>query len=304
MRVRLLVLIVLCLLTVACHREGAKAVAVDPSLLNLVPPDAAALAGVRVDKVKETPLYGRYVANLKLPGLERFVSQTGFDPRQNLYELLVVPSGEQTLVLARGKFQSGGGQPKLDMLDGQRVPQTTYKKFTLFGDERGSVVFLNSSVAAAGPAAPLKAFLDRRDGGKLGPSRELLALLQQVPDERQAWAVTLRGIAPLAGMPQTGAGAMLLQLVQGIDQGMASADFRQGMAIYANANFGAPEEAQRLRDAVRATVGLARLNTPEDKPELLRAYDAVKTELDGKTVKVEAALPFELLESMARLVPR
>ena len=88
--------------------------AVDSQLLNLVMPDATVVAGVNVTQAKTSP-FGQYVLSQIQPNdpkLQELVTLTGFDPRQDVNELLVASDSSQTsgpqsktgLVLATGIF--------------------------------------------------------------------------------------------------------------------------------------------------------------------------------------------------------
>src|SRR5271157_3190399 len=84
--------------------------AADPTLLNLVMPDAKVLAGVNVQQAKGTQ-FGQYILN-ELQShdaeMQKLVTLTGFDPRKDVIELLVasdgVPGGKTGLALAKGTF--------------------------------------------------------------------------------------------------------------------------------------------------------------------------------------------------------
>ncbi len=84
--------------------------AADPTLLNLVMPDAKVLAGVNVQQAKGTQ-FGQYILNelqTHDADLQKLVTLTGFDPRRDVSELLVasdgVPGGKTGLALAKGTF--------------------------------------------------------------------------------------------------------------------------------------------------------------------------------------------------------
>src|SRR5260370_26636387 len=84
--------------------------AADPTLLNLVMPDAKVLAGVNVQQAKGTQ-FGQYILN-ELQShdaeMQKLVTLTGFDPRRDVIELLVAsdgtPGSRSGLALAKGTF--------------------------------------------------------------------------------------------------------------------------------------------------------------------------------------------------------
>ncbi|MDQ1471264.1 MAG: hypothetical protein QOJ99_2744, partial [Bryobacterales bacterium] len=74
---------------------SASAFAADQQLLNLVMPDAQIMAGANVTTAKISP-FGQYLltqigANDK--GLQDFITKTGFDPRQDVTEILAASTG-------------------------------------------------------------------------------------------------------------------------------------------------------------------------------------------------------------------
>ncbi len=62
---------------------------IDNVLAKLVPADSQSLFGARMDLLKSTPLYTKLVTGQKLESLDSFVTETGFDPRRDVRELLV-----------------------------------------------------------------------------------------------------------------------------------------------------------------------------------------------------------------------
>ena len=80
--------------------------------------------------------------------------------------------------MVRGKFAPGELEPKLEH---QGATRTRYKSYNLFGDERRSVFFMNSSTALAGSTPVLKSIIDNRDSSKLGIPETLKPLVQAVP---------------------------------------------------------------------------------------------------------------------------
>ncbi|MGH9695835.1 MAG: hypothetical protein ACRD5Z_16910, partial [Bryobacteraceae bacterium] len=137
-----------------CTRKPAMGVFVDPAFGPLVAPDPKLLAGVRLDTVRETPLYKQLNGQLDLDRrLDLFSRRTGLDPRKDLWQVLVISNGQDILVMARGKFTTGEMEPELGALGSER---TTYKDYTLIGNPRTSVVFINAGVAVAGTQQALK----------------------------------------------------------------------------------------------------------------------------------------------------
>ena len=98
------------LLTFALVASSTSFAAVDAGLLALVPPDAQVASGVHVDTSRVSP-FGQFVlAHMQANSaqLQTIIDQTGFDPRNDVTEVLCASNGNQPqpsfLVLARGTF--------------------------------------------------------------------------------------------------------------------------------------------------------------------------------------------------------
>ena len=92
---------------------AASGFAADSQLLNLVMPDAQVMAGINVVNAQMSPL-GQFLLNKfsatpgNLDSLQKFIQETGFDPRTDVTELLAASSGNTAsptgLLLAKGNF--------------------------------------------------------------------------------------------------------------------------------------------------------------------------------------------------------
>src|SRR5450755_987581 len=85
----LLAVVPICMLLGGCGGGLTRHGPVDPELAALIPPDTVALAGVQVDRIRETPLYRKLAEENRLP---RFDS----------HEILLAADGKNVLGIARG----------------------------------------------------------------------------------------------------------------------------------------------------------------------------------------------------------
>jgi hypothetical protein len=80
--------------------------AADPQLVGLMMPDAKIIAGLQVADSQSTA-FGQFLLK-QIPanaGLDNFVAATGFDPRQDLREIVAASAGESHwLIAGRGSF--------------------------------------------------------------------------------------------------------------------------------------------------------------------------------------------------------
>ena len=59
------------------------------------------------------------------------------------------------------------------------------------------------------------------------------------------------------------------------------------------------KDAEELRGAARALLGLGRLNTTEERREMLTVFDGMQVVREGKVVHFSTDIPFDLLEKSA-----
>lgn len=276
-----------------CRSAERGALRVDPVLAAMVSSDAVLVAGARLDALRTTPLYRKFVADKPQPMLDRLAERLGLDPRKDLRELLIASDGNQTLAMARGKFEA----PEEKLKPARRL---AYKGHTLIGDEHAALVFINSSTVAAGPAPALRALLDR--GSRSRSPSPLVARAGSLPPGTQLWMVASNTAPLAAALPASGNLAMLGKIVAMLESCTLAADLRGGLKLSADCLSRNENDARTLSDALRGLVGLARLSTPDDAPELLRAYDRIKVEQAQHTLQLKAEIPEDLLEALvARL---
>ena len=92
-------LVVLAALAAGCGPRQPASVEVDPELAALVPSDTLALTGVKLDALRVTPLYQKWI----VPELARLSKQDGVDLQKDVSELLAISNGKDAAVFAKGK---------------------------------------------------------------------------------------------------------------------------------------------------------------------------------------------------------
>ena len=91
---------------------SAIACAADPTLLNLVMPGARVFAGVNVERILASPIGKEIDSKIReaAPQFQEILNQTGFDPRRDLKEILIVATAQgqngPSLLLVRGSFDA------------------------------------------------------------------------------------------------------------------------------------------------------------------------------------------------------
>ena len=62
------------------------------------------------------------------------------------------------------------------------------------------------------------------------------------------------------------------------------------------------QDAANLRDTAKGLIGFGRLSVPENQPEMLKVWDGIVVEQDGRSVAIRADIPTELLDRLIQLL--
>jgi len=275
-----------------CRSADRGGLHIDPVLAGLVSSDAVFVAGVRMDKVRSTGLYQRWVAE-ESALLERFRERTGLDIRTDLTELLVVSDRKHVLGAARGRFNPADLEARIQREGGRRM---IYKGRTLIGQEQGALWVLNSSTVVSGPAAALRGLIDGR--GRTRALSPLLERARKLPASSQLWAVSADPVWLAQAMPAPGNLANLRKLAGLLENGAFAADVSRGLSFSLQGSCRSEADARTLAEILRGLVGLARLSAPDEAPELLRAYDGIRVEHGQSRVEVKGEIPEDLLDKL------
>lgn len=288
-------------ISAGCSRHATTGIFVDPAFGPLVPPDTTFMAGIRLDKIRQTPLYKKLNGQFDLERrMNLFAERTGLDPQKDLWQILVVSNGADTLFLARGRFTTGELEPRSGALGTQRTP---YKDYTLIGGPQTSVVFMNPGVAIAGSQPALKHLLDHRTEYTALPAF-FTDKLKAMPAADQAWVVsngTLPGMKAM-GPDATGMRSMLSNLVGFVKDMEAGFHIDQGVEMAANIDCISQEGAQRVHDAAKGAIGIARLNTRDDQLQLLKLFDAVQVDQKDTRVQMQAKIAPDLVDPLLKML--
>ncbi len=297
------------------------AAAVDPTLLNLIGPDAAIVTGVDFDRVKESPL-GQYALrqmNLSEEQMGKMANQLGFDPRRDLREVLAVmptaaSTAKQGLVLVRGSFD----QSRLAGLAGLAGwPMSIHNGVTIFSPKGGHDAWaaIVPGGLAMGDEATLKAALDRASKNPR-PDAALSARIQSAGALHDAWVLTTVSpgqFAPrLKGQqapgPAQGAQMDALlkgELVQGIETVALGVKFGANVVLSGEAQMRSGKDADALGEVMKFLVGMA----ASAQGSGLSFLNSLQTTADGRVLKFSLSAPqteFEKLmeqRSRARVRP-
>jgi hypothetical protein len=283
------------LLATGCSKVLQTGASLDGAFRAGISPDVQTLVSVKLDKLKTTELYRRHEQLLQLPQFDTLAQRAGLDPRRDVSNLCLVWDGKHLLLMAQGKFSSTQLEQKL--LDGgaQRVP---YKKFTLLTRGPDSVAFPERNLAVAAATPELQSTLDLMTASAGGVPAELKERLAEVPSDAQIWEVS-RGGLPAANLAlRSDIDSALSNFAAYVNGTSFGIRFDSGSHLQARIVCKSPEGAQRVNDALRGLIGLARLSTNDNELDLLRMWDAISITKDQNVVRVQADLAADLSDKL------
>jgi hypothetical protein len=282
---------------------------IDNVLIRMVPPDPTSLVGAHMDQLTGSELYQKLIAQQKLPQLDQFARETGFDPRHDVREILLVNGPQGSVLLARGTFNL-----KPDPVAGMKVirhgqysirtlPASAASPGTTPGTPSGFCV-LDSSLAAAGELPAVEAALDEwAQHGVHKAAEPLLGNVTSVSDQAALWGVSTGFAKFLAGnLPGGGNGIDFSAIFRGIESSWFSASVGSGFQAAIHCTTGTEKDAMNLRDAAKGLIGFGRLSVPPNKPDLLRFWDGLTVDQSGRTFALNADIPGDLIDEMVQFL--
>ena len=289
------------------------AFAADPALLQMVMPDSQVVAGLQVTQAKGS-LFGQYVLShlsLNDTKLQEFTAETGFDPTQDVSEIVIASNwkpntpANRWLVLADGTFnvskittaaQAKGGVP------------STYQGVNLVTHAAGSssqvptaFAFIGTSTALAGDITSVKAAIDRKQSNTPADGT-VFTKAQQVSATNDFWFVTLVPLSNFSGsIPDSNlSSAMQGNLFAAINQASGGVRFGDTVTISAEAVTRSEKDAQALVDVVKFFAGLIQLNKQNNATagQVATLLDTLQTSTAGNTTTISLAIPELQLEQL------
>lgn len=278
--------------------------AADQQLLGLVMPDAKVIAGINVEQARISP-FGQFVLSL-IPagdeGLAEFIAKTGFDPRQDLTEVLLASRGEpgpmSGLVLARGNFdpmkiaaaaKEAGGT--VQMYNGVRLVTGKDESQT------HALAFLDNGVALMGDLDSVRGAIDRRTAPtSLDPA--LLTQVNRLSLSEDAWTIST---VPFAAM---GKHADVLLKEQGnilktVQRASGGVKFGSVIQIDGQMVTKDDKDASALADVIRFLAGMIQMNAgPKQHVPFAALLQNLTVTATASTVNVSLSISEDQLEGM------
>jgi hypothetical protein len=287
----------------------AFAVAADSSLLSLMMPDAKVIAGVQVDSAKNSP-FGRFLLAHFQPsdqGFQDFMTQTGFDPRRDVTEVVMASNWQSNtaasrwLVAAKGAFDLGKITQAVQAHGGtvQNFQGVTILSSKNDSDSNSSIAFLDGSSAVIGDVASVQGAIQRRRNNTPADPG-LIAKLGSLRTNNDFWFTTLVSISEFAdSMPNENLqGAMKGSLMQGITQASGGIKFGPTVNISGEAVTRSERDAQALMDVIRFLMSMIQQNKTQSNTtaQVSDWLDSLDLKSNGTTVTMALAIPEPQLE--------
>lgn len=277
----------------------------DPQLVSLVMPDAAVIAGVNVTQAKASP-FGQYLMTLiasHSQELQAIVAVTGFDPRQDVTELLAASSGGASsaagLVLARGTFAVEAITAAATKAG---ATTETYQNTAILKAPNGiqALALLDPTLAAFGDLASVKAAIDRQSPGAQHLSAAVVAQIGQLSGANDAWVLTT---VPPAGLHFPGAAPNIpglnLQALQQIQQASLAVKLGASVTLTGQAQADTPQNAATLAGLLQLLANTAQLQA-QKSPDAAALAKSLSVAASGSTIILTFSIPEALIQQWAQ----
>jgi hypothetical protein len=275
---------------------------IDNVLVRMVPPGTTSLVGANMDRMKATPFYKKLVEQQRMPQVDAFAAETGFDPRRDVRELLYAATPDGSVLLARGRFKLAADPTAHAKL----VRHGVYNIWTTTGnDQTAGFCILDGTLAAAGQLKAVEAALDEWTKGTHKAAQPLLALGRTIVPATHLWGVSTGFASFLAStLPKGGGrgGIDFSKIFAGMKSSWFQSDFTSGVNLELHGNAATEPDAVSLRDMAKGLIGFGRLNVPENQPELLKLWDGITVEQAATAVTIKADIALALVDRLVQML--
>jgi hypothetical protein len=286
--------------------------AADPQLLKLIMPDVKVISDVNVAQAKLTP-FGQYVlGQMENAGIQQLVAVTGFDPRQDLTELLCAsngaaqPAGTSGIALATGIFNP----TKIAAVAAQDGSVSEiYQGVTILEDPKkvNGVAFLNTGLMAAGDIADVKAAIGRQSAPTTLPA-SLISQINMLSNTEDAWV--LSNISPASlnpaaatNKPESVDGVTIpANLLQQVQSGWAGVKFGANITLTAQAQTTTAQDATNLAGLLQLLQNIAQMQASQN-PNAAAFGRSVAITAQGTAVNISASLPEDQFQKLVQSKP-
>lgn len=283
------------------------ALAADPGLLKLVMPDAKVMADLQVAQAAVSP-FGQYILSRMQPddtGFQNFVTETGFDPRKDLTEIVMASNWQgdnkgRWLVVARGTFNPSQLAAAVLKNGGTVAP---FQGISILTPKSGQTVlaFPDGTTGVMGDLADVQSAIQRVQSGAGGLTPPAQA--SQLSSQYDFWFLTLVPLSEFSSvMPNGNMGkAMKGNLFQAIQQASGGAKFAaQNVQFGAEAVTTSAQNANSLADVVKFIVSMLQGNKQENSTttSIATLLDTLTVQVNGTTVNMSVTVPEATMEQL------
>lgn len=307
---------------------AAESGLLDSANLALLPPDINSLMGIDVERLRGTALYRFFEEQSRDPDpsspseIDEWAALTGFDPRRDVSELLVVSwqSPEQELrpgqalpylAIARGRFDASklgeqflvkgaieeeyrGARVYLFPLDRQEPPPPDPAETIVIPPPvpealpQVAIAFVEEDMALVGGFDAIAAAIDRKSLGapSTASQKSLLERGGELRDGHQIWVVSAQPAGLLKqGISESSGDTKLIEILQSMSESTIAIDLAGGFRGRLAALCGAGDDARLLGDLARGFLAMARFSNSGGDP-LSPMLDHVNITENGPSIEV------------------
>lgn len=278
----------------------------------ILPADAKFVGGIDVKRLTSSAFYAKYAKaseggrGMRPETFRDIEEKTGLNPERDLDQVIFAGSpsaGAGGMAVVLGRFD----QAKLGRTieQGDKVSWKNVRGVTLyvFGEGRkgaGALAFLDERTLVLGSQKVVEAaIVAREEGGQtLRSNAGMMALLEKVQAGSTFWLVGDQ--SALQNMPQSipapgGSGSSIT--LPGLHHVLVTGDVDPLVSFEITGEAADEAAARQLADVVRGAVALATLQANQ-KPELKDLATAVSVTQDQKNVRLNARVPYELIDAL------
>ncbi len=288
---------------------------VDTGLLALVPAGAKIIGAVDVTRARNSD-FGQYLlakAQTDDVHFQEMITETGFDPRRDLQNVLFATSGpaaggqaESFAILARGNFDQNKIKALAAAKTGAKIVTYGGVDMIVHGKSAGqqtAIGFLDVGVAVMADTNTLKQIIDSRAAPSvLDP--DLQSKITSIGNANDAWFVSLVGggfLGEHAG-PQ---GAPQARALQGVVQSSGGVKLGATIDTTFDAVTRSAQDAQSLSDVIRFMASMVQMQRQSDPKAgiLASALDGMTLQNTGAALHLAVSMPEKSLEQLADSMP-
>lgn len=297
----------------ALFLDSAKAaVGPLPGEALLLPADAKFVGGIDVKRFIQSPFYSKYAgphAKARPEAFRDLEEKTGLNPERDVDQVIFAGTPgrtgrETSMVVALGRFDRAKISRWIE-IEKQGVTSKNLQGVLVYLFSEGTrgasaLAFLDDRTLVMGSQAAVEAAISSQSqGGRtLKQNATIMGLLERVRPDATFWAVGDQSV--LDNMPKSvpapgGSGSQIT--LPGLRSLTVSGDVDPMVAVEITGEANDETAAKNLADVVRGFLALAALQANQ-KPELKELASAVSVTTEAKQVRVNARLPYELLDSL------